>query len=166
MNKRTFSANANFYFEYHHNIDDEDDPQQAVDVDQKFFGDDPLFLHDHYDYIHCEVVIEDITNMTTPEENDDMSNIEPRIELAIRDWWSNRCEKEALKVQETEIAVQKRELVEEAKVLTRRLEGLTENIRRHLMFNVYEDCFVILVWDPVIDSHTIEVMRNEFGDKA
>lgn len=92
-----------------------------------------------------------------------MANMEPRIERALRDWWSNHCEQDTLKTDEARIEKRKRELVAEAEVLVSRLDEFTENYTRHLMLNVYEDYFVVLVWNPDYDSHTIEIMRNEYG---
>ena len=119
-------------------------------------------LHGDYNFLHCEVDIEDITNMTTPEEND-VADMELRVERAIRDWWSNHCEQKALRIREEEITKQRQKLVAEAEVLSSRINEFTEPYSRHLMFEVCDDYFVVLVWNPDYDSHTIEVMRNEFG---
>lgn len=164
--RRTFRANAHFFFEYERYVNDEDDPQQAVDIDQQLFEEDPMGLHREYNFISAEVDIEDITNMVTPEENAAMSSMEPRLECAIRDWWSNRCEQDALRESEAKITEQRRELFEEAETLSKQISDFTKPYSRHLMLNVFDDYFVILVWNPEYDTHTIEVMRNELGEKS
>lgn len=165
MSERTFRATANFCFEYTRYIGDKDDPQRALTIDQEWFKCNPMGLHEEYNFNHYEVNIEDITNMETPKENI-VTDMEPLIECAIRDWWSNRCEQDALNVDENKIQAQRRELREEANKLANRIDELTESYNRHLMLNVCEDYFVILVWDSEDDSHTIEVMRNDFGGKS
>lgn len=164
--RRTFRANANFCFEYERVMDNNDDPQQALKIDQQLFDENPMGLHEEYNFISAEVDIEDITNMTTTEENAAMTRMEPHLERAIRDWWSNRCEQDVLRESEAKIAEQRRELLAEAEILSSQINEFTEKYSRHLMLEVCDDCFVILVWNPEYDSHTIEVMRNEFKGKS
>ncbi len=163
--RRTFRVNANFFFEYARNIGDDDDPRQARDIDQELFEVDPMELHEKYEFIHCEVDVEDITNMTTPEEND-VTDMSQQLGLTIRDWWSNHCEQNELHARETEIATQRGELVDLAEVLVSQINEFTESYSRHLMFEVCDDCFVVLVWNPDSDSHTVTIMRDEFGGES
>ena len=165
MNERTFRANANFVYEYTRTFEDETDVDKALRVDQKFFEAEPAALFEEHVPVYHEVDIEDITDTTTPEleEGDGMANMEPRIERAIRDWWSNHIEQGKLKTRVRELSSAMSELVAESEVLHSRINEFTMGYDRNLMLNVYEDYFVILVWCPVLHSHTIEVMRNEYG---
>ncbi len=166
MSDRTFRANANFWFEYTREIDEGLDPDKVLDGDKQFFEEDPMALHENYDFTHCEVDIDDITDRTTPEEVPGMADMEPRLEHAIRDWWNNRQELDALRRRETELASQKSKLLTEEEEVTSLIHEYTAGFDRNLMLKVFEDYFVSLIWIPGMQSHKIEIVRNEYGDKS
>ncbi len=165
MNQRTFRVNANFVYEYNRELTDMDNVDDVLEADWKFFEGDPDSLHKEYIPVHRDINIEDITDTTTPEleENNDIADMEPRIERAIRDWWSNHVEQMKLNTRIRELETEKSKLIAEAETLSSRINEFTIGYNRHLMLNVYEDYFVVLVWNAEFDSHTIMAMRNKFG---
>ncbi len=169
MNDRTFRVNANFWFEYTREVEDGLDPDKVLDGDREFFEEDPMALHAKYGYTHCEVDIEDITNRTTPENPEEvpgMADMEPRLEHAIRDWWNNHQELSVLRRRETELATQKSELLAEEEKVISLIHEYTTGYNRNLMLKVFEDYFVVLVWNPEMQCHEIEIVRNEYEDKS
>ncbi len=93
-----------------------------------------------------------------------MTDMEPRLEHVIRDWWNNHQELNALRRRETEMVHEKSELLAEEEKVTSLIHKYMVDYNRNLMLKVSEDYFVVLVWNP--ECHEIEIVRNEYRDKS